>query len=77
MTGRTEVCRVFKVMAPVMLLTSWLLLTACATDTVTERTRLPFIDDKAPPPQVVPPATPEQPVPNSTVPDTKSLEVPK
>lgn len=65
-----------KVMAALVLFAG-LLLTACATDTVTERTRLPFIDDKAPPPQVVPPATPEQPVPNSSIPDTKSLEVPK
>jgi hypothetical protein len=63
-------------MAPVILLAAGLLLTACATDTVTERTRLPFIDDKAPPSQVVPPATQEQPV-QQNVPDTQPLEVPK
>jgi ABC-type oligopeptide transport system substrate-binding subunit len=36
------------------------LLTACTTDKVTERTRLPYIDDKAPPSDVVPLASPEQ-----------------
>ena len=75
MTVKTEVARFFKVLTPVLL--AGLLLAACASDNVTERTRLPYIDDKAPPPQVVPSPTPEQPVTNQTVPDTKSLEVPQ
>ena len=76
MVAWTEVSRIFKVMMPVMLCAG-LLLAACASDNVTERTRLPYIDDKAPPPQIVPSPTPEQPVPGKNIPDAKSLEVPK
>ena len=50
-----------------------MLLTACATDNVTERTRLPYIDDKAPPSKVVPLPQPIL----SPMPDTQPSEVPQ
>jgi hypothetical protein len=76
MADRTIVPRVFKVMTPAILFAGFLL-TACATDNVTNRTRLPYIDDMAPPSQVVPPAYPEQPVLKKNEPDNKPVEAPK
>lgn len=50
-----------------------LLVAACASDTVTERTRLPYIDSP-PPPRAVPPAQSDTAKEGMT---TKSLEVTK
>ena len=50
------------------------LLAACASDTVTERTRLPYIDAPAPAPLAVPP-TPAVPAEQGREGTTKSLEV--
>ena len=51
-----------------------LLVVACASDNVTERSRLPYIDSPPPPPQAVPPVQCDPAKEGYT---TKSLEVTK